>query len=135
MRPHAAALLAPAALGACVETQMEPTAEFGAIAFQQDCAACHGTDARGAGSFGAELLEQPPDLTTLAARNGGVFPRDEVMSAIDGFSRGTHFSAAMPEFGAGDMGEIILVEGEGGISTPIPVRLLALAEYLDSIQQ
>ncbi len=134
MRPHGAAVLASMALGACVETPMEPTAEFGAFAFQQDCAACHGTDAMGAGSFGAELIEQPPDLTTISARNGGVFPRDEVMSVIDGFARGDHFSAAMPEFGAGDMGEIVLVE-EAGIATPVPVRLLALAEYLESIQR
>lgn len=128
------ALVPLIALSACIEAPVEPTLEGGALAFQQDCAACHGTDARGAGSFGRELLRQPPDLTHLAANNGGVFPRDYVMSTIDGFTRGDHFSAAMPEFGAGDMGPTVIVE-EDGLGTPVPSRLLALAIWLESVQE
>lgn len=117
------------ALAACVEEPVD-----GRAAFMQDCASCHGTDAMGAGSFGAQLIKQPPDLTMIAARSGGVFPRDQVMSTIDGLNRGEHFSAAMPEFGAGDMGETVIVE-EDGIGTPVPQRLLALTDYLESIQR
>jgi hypothetical protein len=36
----------------------------------------------------------------------------------------------MPEFGATDMGEIIMVD-----RTPVPAELLALAGYLESIQE
>ncbi len=126
--PALAALLL---LPACVT---EPEIS-GRAAFESDCAACHGDDARGAGEFGADLLVTPPDLTVLAQNNGGVFPRDYVMSTIDGYARGAHFSAAMPEFGAGDMGPTIIVEGPDGIGTPIPARLLALADYLETIQQ
>lgn len=118
-------------LAACVEE----TEISGRMAFAESCAGCHGTDAMGAGDFGRELIRQPPDLTTLARRNGGVFPRDYVMSTIDGYARGTHFSAAMPEFGAGDMGPVVIVENADGTGTPIPARLLALADYLEGLQR
>lgn len=113
------------ALGACVEQSID-----GQQAFMEDCAGCHGADGKGAGEFGSQLLIVPPDLTHLSRDNGGVFPRDRVMSTIDGFHRNAHFSAAMPEFGEGDMGPTIMVG-----RTPIPARLLALAGYLEGIQE
>jgi hypothetical protein len=70
----------------------------------------------------------------IAARNDGVFPRDQVMSTIDGLDRGAHFSAAMPEFGAGDLGDTVIVESDG-LGTPVPEGLLALTDYLESIQR
>jgi hypothetical protein len=70
----------------------------------------------------------------LAKNNERVFPRDYVMGVIDGFSRRSHPTTAMPEFGAGDLGPVIQVE-EDGISTPIPSDLIALANYLESIQE
>lgn len=118
-------------LTGCVE---EPEVT-GRLAFAEDCAACHGADGTGRGMLASGLIVQPPDLTTLTRRNDGVFPRNEVMSTIDGFNRGGHFSAAMPEFGAGDMGPTVIVEFEEGIGTPVPQRLLALSDYLQSIQR
>jgi mono/diheme cytochrome c family protein len=118
-------------LAGCVP---DPTVD-GRRAFIEDCSACHGTDARGGGSFGQQLIKVPPDLTGLALANGGTFPRDRVMSTIDGFRRGDHFSEAMPRFGEGDMGPTIIVEDENGIGTPVPARLLALAEYLETLQR
>lgn len=125
-------LIAGAATAACVQTK-EPI--NGQAAFMESCAACHGADARGAGDVGRTLDIVPPDLTVLAARNGGLFPRDAVMSTIDGLTRRPHFSADMPEFGAGDMGDTIIVENADGTGTPVPVRLLALADYLESLQR
>ena len=107
----------------------------GRMSFMADCAACHGPDARGGGEFAAALPVAPPDLTGLSARNGGVFPRDAVMSTIDGYARGDHFSAAMPEFGAGDMGPLVIVEDGEGNGIPVPARLLALADYLETLQR
>jgi len=131
MRMIPIALMACLGLAACVE---DPEVA-GPMAFAQDCAACHGSDAMGAGDVGRTLIRQPPDLTTLARRNGGVFPRDYVMSTIDGYVRGAHFSAAMPVFGAGDMGPTIVVENADGTGTPVPARLLALADYLETLQR
>ena len=124
---------APLVLMGCIEQELDVSAEEGARLFQAQCAACHGTDARGAGVAGVQLFNLPPDLTVLAANNGGVFPRDYVMGVIDGFDRGAHFSAAMPEFGAGDMGPTVIVERDG-LGTPVPARLLAITEFLEGVQ-
>ena len=123
-------LIAALTVTACVED----VPVDGQQAFLTDCAACHGTDAMGTGSFGAQLITPPPDLTTLSQRYGGVFPRDYVLSTIDGLNRDPHFSGAMPEFGAGDMGPIIMTE-EDGNPVPIPARLLAITDYLETLQR
>jgi len=127
-------LLAPFALAACVTAEPDVSAEAGQALFQANCAACHGTDARGAEGAGTELLVASPDLTTLSARNGGIYPRDYVLSTIDGYRRGDRFAHAMPEFGAMDLGPTIIVE-EDGIGTPIPAQLLALSTWLESVQE
>jgi mono/diheme cytochrome c family protein len=111
-------ILAALGLAACVEEPVD-----GRTAFMENCASCHGL-----------VATAPPDLTMIATRNGGTFPTDQVMSTIDGLDRGAHFSAAMPEFGAGDLGETVIVESEG-LGTPVPLKLLMLTEYLESIQQ
>ena len=80
------------------------------------------------------LIKMPPDLTTLKARYKGEFPTDYVMSTIDGLNRKPHFSGAMPEFGAGDIGDTVIVEKDG-IGTPVPSELLALTEYLERVQE
>lgn len=122
-------VLAALGLAACVE--QAPDAR---TLYVENCASCHGDDGRGGGPAARGLAVAPPDLTTIAARNGGVFPTDQVMSTIDGLDRGAHFSAAMPEFGAGDLGETVIVE-EDGLGTPVPINLLLLTQYLESIQQ
>ncbi len=123
-------ILAMATLAGCVQD----TTVDGGMAFLEDCASCHNDDARGAGPVGRQLATVPPDLTILARNNGGTFPRDYVMSTIDGFNRNSHFSPAMPEFGEGDMGPTTIVE-TNGLGTPVPVRLLALTNYLQSVQR
>ncbi len=122
-------ILAAFGLAACVEEPVD-----GRTAFLENCASCHGPNGMGGGAAARDLAVAPPDLTTIAARNGGVFPTDQVMSTIDGLDRGAHFSAAMPEFGAGDLGETVIVENDG-LGTPVPMQLLLLTQYLESIQQ
>ena len=122
-------LTAALALAACVEEPID-----GRAAFLENCAGCHGADGAGEGVAARGLAVAPPDLTKIAARNGGIFPTNQVMSTIDGLDRGAHFSAAMPEFGAGDMGDTVIVENDG-LGTPVPMQLLLLTEYLETIQQ
>ncbi|PJI92518.1 cytochrome c [Yoonia maricola] len=122
-------ILAVLGLTACVDEPVD-----GRTAYLENCASCHGSSATGDGPAARDLAVAPPDLTTIAARNGGVFPTNQVMSTIDGLDRGAHFSVAMPEFGAGDLGETVIVENDG-LGTPVPMKLLVLTEYLESIQQ
>jgi mono/diheme cytochrome c family protein len=122
-------MFAALTLAACVEKP-----ESGAQIFAAECAGCHGADARGDGPYARGLVTAPPDLTTIASRNGGEFPTDQVMSTIDGLQRDAHFSAAMPEFGAGDLGATVIVENDG-LGTPVPTKLLLLTEYITLLQQ
>lgn len=125
------AILALPLLAACVDAPEVPS---GALLFANNCASCHGANAMGDGPLADGLSVTPPDLTTISARNGGVFPRNQVASIIDGLDRGEHFAAAMPEFGAGDLGPLVMTD-DGGNPVPIPADLLALTEYLERIQQ
>lgn len=118
-------------LAACAPEQKTVN---GKAAFMSQCAACHGDGGAGNGPAAAGLTPPPANLTTIAARNGGVFPSDRVMSAIDGFNRGQHFSDAMPRFGDGDMGPLVMT-AEDGNPVPVPAELLALSNYLESIQR
>ena len=123
-------IIAALSLTACIDVP-EPD---GKQAFMENCASCHGFDAKGTGEMADILIKMPPDLTTLTQRNGGVFPTVYLMSTIDGYSRKDHFSGAMPEFGAAGLGETVIVEKDG-IGTPVPAELLALTEYLEGVQR
>ena len=52
--------------------------------FVEYCAVCHGQDGKGGGAAASRLAKPPPDLTRLARDNGGEFPLERVMRAIDG---------------------------------------------------
>ena len=128
-------VLAVLALSACVENADETRVDVlrGKQLFAENCAVCHGTNAEGAGIASLGLGAPPPGLTRLTIENGGVFPRERVLAVIDGLDRHNNPMATMPEFGAGDLGPLIQVENNG-LSTPTPAIMLALATYLESIQ-
>jgi mono/diheme cytochrome c family protein len=133
MRPIAAmaALLAvPLGLFACTPQR----ADVGRAFFTANCAACHGEDGRG-GELAMDLPRPVPDLTTIAARNGGVFDRNAVMSMIDGYYRRDDPNHPMPEFGATMEGRVVMVETEPGVFSPTPEVLVGLADYLQSLQR
>ena len=117
--------LATLALAAC-NPFAGPAA--GSRHFSQDCAACHGTDARG-GPGG-------PDLTMMASRNDGAFPRRAVLDRLDGYGRGwLHEDDAMPEFGHLMTGRLTRVELDRGASRQVPERMVALMAYLERVQR
>ncbi|THH37335.1 cytochrome c [Aliishimia ponticola] len=122
-------------VGACSLTQMQmPTRSEGARLFAENCAACHGADARGAGPETLGIGKVPPDLTTIASRHGGTFPRAQVLSVIDGYRQGTHPDRVMPEFGEGLTDDLVPVDIDG-VPTPTPRVLAALLTYLEGIQE
>jgi mono/diheme cytochrome c family protein len=65
------------------------------------CAACHGRDAKGDGPAVPALRTQPADLTTIAVRNQGVFPRKRVEAYVTGEGEmpAAHGSRDMPVWG------------------------------------
>ena len=70
--------------------------------FERYCASCHGVDARGEGPVAPALRVAPADLTALARKNGGTFPRERVLAFISGTGPAVvsaHGSADMPVWG------------------------------------
>lgn len=64
------------------------------------CASCHGPQAHGDGLVAATLKPAVPDLTRIAARNGGTFPTERVRDFIDGQTLPrAHGTRAMPVWG------------------------------------
>lgn len=133
MRMIAAAVLGGVLLAACAVEDM-PEPDEGRALFVENCAMCHGASGRGDGEIAAGLRPRPADLTTIAARNGGAFPRAQVLSKIDGYARSDP-QQDMPEFGLLLRGDTLPVDVGDGQLTPVPRPLAALMTYLESIQR
>jgi len=115
-------------------------AASGKSEFRNSCALCHGADGKGGGVI--DLLKTaPPDLTTLAKRNGGKFPAERVANMIDGreFVKG-HGDRDMPAWGNRySMDKVKAAEYYGDMpykDTEMYVknRIKVLTDYLISIQ-
>lgn len=124
--------LGAVALAACAP-QRQAT---GRALYDQYCLSCHGAEGRGDGPAAAGLARRPADLTGISARNGGTFPLVRVMSVIDGYTRRSDRSSVMPELGVAlQEGPRVMLDTGEGVSTPTPGNLVALAEYLRTIQR
>ncbi len=100
----------------------------GKDSFHAYCATCHGEGGRGDGAVTVELKSKPADLTTLAQRNGDVFPRDRVTATVSGTGRtvAAHGTTEMPIWGP------LFRAFEPAARTN--VRIENLVAYLETIQ-
>lgn len=105
--------------------------------YMSNCASCHGDAGKGRGPYVELLKKAPPDLTTLAKRNGGVFPINRVYQVIDGRETITwHGPRDMPVWGA----DYVASAGNQGEFYYFPevtarTRILMLIDYLYRIQE
>jgi len=96
----AAALLMSMTMSA-VAQDIPENAKVGAAEFNNSCASCHGSDAKGAG-FLTRVFRgvDPGDLTQLAKNNDGQFPSESVFDVIDGRAEvAAHGDRKMPVWG------------------------------------
>ena len=109
-------------------------AALGEALYDRYCATCHGLDARGDGPMAPSLLIQPPDLTTLAARNDGILPVARIVTRIDGRDPLVSHGSPMPIYGDFFEGTDVPTKAETGqpIMTSEPV--LHLLEWLRGVQ-
>lgn len=108
----------------------------GRALYEDFCLSCHGASGRGDGPAAAGLDHPPADLTGIAARNGGTFPTTRVMSVIDGYTRRGDRASVMPELGVVlQEGPVVLYDAGDGVATPTPANLVALANYLQTLQR
>jgi len=100
--------------------------------YQELCAACHGSAAKGDGPAAPTFKVPPTDLTLLTKRSEGKYPADHVAAVLRfGVKTPAHGSREMPVWGS--------VLGTSPIhgTDPIKVqqRILALTNYLESLQE
>ena len=98
--------------------------------FNGYCAPCHGRTGKGDGPTAQALKTPPADLTLLARRNGGAFPRDRVTRLIEeGLpAEEAHGSKEMPVWGP-----IFSALALGSFKATNP-RVEDVVTYLESIQ-
>ncbi len=123
------------ALAACAHpgSQGLPAAQTGADLFQKHCASCHGSQAHGDGPSAHTVNIPVPDLTRIAARNGGEFPAEKVYRIIDGqWEIPAHGTRPMPLWGYefyGDEGDDETQHREA------EKKIDSLVAYLASLQR
>ena len=105
--------------------------------YQDNCARCHGPNAKGNGPDANEKPGyHPADPTQISKHNGGHFPRQKVYDIIDGGKRVPghyNFNSPMPLWGLNFQltGKEYSAESEAAVRG----RIEALLDYLRSIQE
>jgi len=101
--------------------------------YERFCASCHGIEGRGDGPVAASLNVETPDLTLVARRAGGTFPRESVLRIIDGRQIvGAHGARTMPVWGE-DLSRIEL--GTPDQERAARLVMERLADYVGSLQK
>lgn len=126
-----AALLLSASLGRAQVEQYKPN-PTGELLYRVYCSNCHGESGKGNGPMARILRVKPADLRLIRARNGGVFPSQEIHRTIDGREvvRG-HGSGEMPLWGLAFQ----QLDLDANQEREVEKRITALTDYLESIQE
>ena len=121
--------LAPAASEAQRNPPLVISSMSGQDLFQFYCATCHGRDAKGSGPAAAALKTPPADLTRIAARRGGQFPRADVIAFVGDAKPmiPAHGSIEMPVWGP-------IFRALDASDTRAHVRIENVVNFLESIQ-
>ncbi len=97
------------------------------------CASCHGVSGRGDGPVAGAFKVEVPDLTLIARRAGGSYPRDRIAQIIDGrFVIGAHGSRTMPVWGE-DLSQLQLGNPDAERGTRLMIQ--RLADYVWLLQK
>jgi len=107
----------------------------GEMEYMKFCANCHGETGVGDGPIAGILTVDVPDVTLLAQANEGEFPFLETLMVIDGRTGVRGHGSNMPTWGDRYEREGLEVAGEYGAELIARGRLLALVEYIQSIQK
>jgi mono/diheme cytochrome c family protein len=134
MIPHRSPLLFLALLFVASAASAEDLVALpGKQLYVQFCAACHGEEGRGDGSVSSYFRVEVPDLTLIARRHGGSYPRDLVERIIDGRHILTaHGTRTMPIWGH-DLSRAAI--GDPDAETGARIVITRLADYVWLLQR
>ncbi|MEM1077509.1 MAG: cytochrome c [Pseudomonadota bacterium] len=103
--------------------------------FRDYCVTCHGMEAVGDGPMTQVLTISPPNLTRLSEDNDGVFPISRVVARIDGRMPVLGHGGPMPVFGDLFDGEAGALDSETGAPILTSRSMVAVVEYLKTLQR
>ncbi len=102
--------------------------------FGEFCATCHGLSGKGGGPAAVALAIKVPDLTALAAGNGGEYPAEEVEKSITGDAVvAAHGSQEMPIWGQA-FSEAQPPWGQAPGKEFARLRIQNLVKYIETLQ-
>ena len=108
---------------------------LGERAYNESCGTCHGVGGSGDSIMNDYLTQPAPSLTGLSKANGGVFPMAKIVKIIDGRQDVRAHGSSMPVWGS-----VFREPLQGEIRPDVAElvtkgRILALAEYIESLQK
>lgn len=103
--------------------------------YAQSCSVCHGSAGFGDGEFAQFMTVPPADLTVLTKNNDGVFPFLKVFQIIDGRTIIRSHGSVMPIWGNTYQAEIGDAAGPYGAELMIRARVVALVDYVETLQR
>jgi mono/diheme cytochrome c family protein len=134
--PCAAALVIGLAVHPTVQGQAQQMPPLildsisGRDSFEFYCASCHGRTGKGDGPMTSVLRTRPTDLTSLAMRHGGAFPRDRVLAIVTGAGRQVpaHGENEMPVWGP-------IFRGLDPSEARVKARIDNVVAHLETLQE
>jgi mono/diheme cytochrome c family protein len=103
----------------------------GKMFYIQYCSACHGQEGHGNGPVSRFIAVKIPDLTLLKKNNRGVYPLDQVLSAIDGRRDvRAHGDRQMPVWG-----EVFTIEERKYPEKSGGLKAKLIADYVAALQR
>jgi len=109
--------------------------EAGEALYMSYCASCHGASATGDGPMAALLSVPVADLTTLAARNQGMFPLVPVVQLVDGRRTLRGHGGPMPVFGPILGGGSAALDGPDGSIIETRGDIVSIVTHLMELQR
>lgn len=103
--------------------------------YLQYCSGCHGRIAIGDAPVRDSIVDEAPDLTIIARRYSGVFPLVDVVRQVDGRVMMRGHGDPMPVFGPMLGGPSAVVDTADGSPIITKAAVLAVADYLESVQR
>jgi mono/diheme cytochrome c family protein len=102
----------------------------GRDSFEFYCASCHGKTGKGDGPAAPALKTRPADLSSLARRNGGAFPKERVLAIVTGTNVivGAHGSVDMPVWGP-------IFQGLDPSAPRVKLRIANIVAYVERLQE